>query len=244
MTAKDRLWKREDLSRRFLKGIRRAIPLADYQIKIILLLIGKIMPKAGNFLDLGCGDGILGRAILSRYPKARGIFLDFSPAMIQACRKKAPKNKKLSFFTRDYGKPSWVNAVKGCGKFDVVVSGLSIHHQPDKRKKEIYKEVFDLLRPGGLFLNLEHVSSPSARLRHIFDEFFIDSLYNYHRRIKSGKTRHEIARHHYKNPLRKSNILSPVDTQCSWLKGIGFKEVDCYLKVLELALFGGIKPGK
>ena len=243
MAAKDQMWRREDLSKRFLEGVRRAIPLADYQIRIILLLIGKTIPKAASFLDLGCGDGILGRAILSQYPKARGVFLDFSPTMIEAARKKSPKNKKLSFFTQDYGKPSWVNAIKGSGKFDVIVSGFSVHHQPDKRKREIYKEVFGLLNPGGLFLNLEHVSSPSPRLQHIFDEFFVDSLYSYHRRIGSGKTRGEIARHHYKSPLRKSNLLSPLDIQCSWLRKLGFKEVDCYLKVFELALFGGIRPG-
>jgi SAM-dependent methyltransferase len=241
MTTKDKVWKREDLGKRYLEGVRRAIPLADYQIKIILLLIQKVMPEVNSFLDLGCGDGVLGRAILSKYPNAKGVFLDFSGTMIAAARKKAPKNRKLFFLTQDYGKPSWVNSVKEFGKFDVVVSGFSIHHQTDKRKKEIYKEVFDLLRLDGLFLNLEHVSSPSHWLQHIFDEFFVDSLYSYHRSIGSSKTRVEIAKHHYKNPLKKANILAPVEMQCSWLRKIGFKEVDCYLKIFELALFGGIK---
>ena len=169
--------------------------------------------------------------------------MDFSDTMMKAARKKAPKNnKKLSFINEDYGKHSWVNRVKEYGKFDVIVSGLSIHHQKDKRKNEIYKEIFDLLKPGGLFLNLEHVSSPSRWLHHLFDEFFIDCLYNYHRTIRSPKSRNEIAKHHYKNPLKEANILAPVETQCAWLRKIGFKEVDCYLKIFELALFGGIKP--
>ena len=243
MSRKIDRWKREDLSKRYLHDVRNAMPLADYQIETILTIIEKTELEVRAFLDLGCGDGILGRAILSDYPEATGVFLDFSDTMIEAARQKAPKNSGgLFFVTEDYGKPSWVRSVAGYGGFDVVVSGLSIHHQEDKRKREIYEEVFNLLAPGGLFLNLEHVASPSPFLEHLHDEFFIDSLYRYHHALDPTKTREEIAWNHYHSPLREANILTPVDTQCSWLQQIGFKEVDCYLKIFELALFGGIKP--
>lgn len=36
-------------------------------------------------------------------------------------------------------------------------------------------------------------------------------------------------------------MLEKVEVQCRWLEEIGFTNVDCYLKILELALFGGIK---
>jgi tRNA (cmo5U34)-methyltransferase len=236
-------WRREDLSKRYLDGVRGAIPLADYQIETILTIIKKTELEVRAFLDMGCGDGILGRAILSEYPEATGVFLDFSDTMIEAARQKAPNNSgRLFFVTEDYGKPSWVRSVAGYGGLDVIVSGLSIHHQEDKRKREIYEEVFNLLTPGGLFLNLEHVASPSPFLQHLHDEFFIDSLYRYHQTIDSTKTREEVALSHYKNPLYEANILTLVDTQCCWLQQIGFKEVDCYLKIFELALFGGMKP--
>ncbi len=243
MSRKDKAWKREDLGKCYLEGVRSAIPLADYQIEIILKLIEELKPKLKSFLDLGCGDGILGRAILSKYPKTQGVFLDFSDTMMKAARKKSLKNnKRLVFLKEDYGKPSWVKSVKQYGKFDVIVSGFSIHHQKDERKRGVYKEIFSLLTPGGLFLNLEHVSSPTLRLHRLFDEFFVDSLHRYHRSTGSTTTRREIAKKHYTNPLKKANMLAPVDAQCAWLRKIGFKEVDCYLKVFELAIFGGIRP--
>jgi SAM-dependent methyltransferase len=236
-------WKREDLGKHYLDGVRSAIPLADYQLEVMLAIIEKFELKVKAFLDVGCGDGILGRAILSEYPTARGVFFDFSDTMIEAARQKAPKNsRKLFFVSEDFGKPSWVKSVSGYGDFDVIVSGLSIHHQEDERKREIYEEIFTLLAPGGLFLNLERVASPSPFLQHLFEEFFIDSLYKYHHSLDPTKTREEIALDHYNSPLREANILAPVDTQCSWLREIGFKEVDCYLKIFELALFGGMKP--
>jgi tRNA (cmo5U34)-methyltransferase len=241
---KDTVWKREDLGKQYLKGIRGAIPLAEYQIKIMLYLVGQVLPRLKSFLDLGCGDGILGRAILSDYPKAKGIFLDFSDTMIEAARKKTPaNNKNLVFITEDYGKPAWVKSVAKHGRQDLVISGFSIHHQKDPRKKAIYREIFNLLKPGGLFLNLEHVASATPWLHRIVDEFFIDSLYEFHLSLDPNTKRKAIARQHYSNPCKKANILTPVEKQCRWLREIGFKEVDCYLKVFELALFGGVKPG-
>jgi hypothetical protein len=47
----------------------------------------------------------------------------------------------------------------------------------------------------------------------------------------------EKAYYHDKN----ENIPAPVETQCQWLRDIGFQEVDCFFKTFELALFGGKK---
>ncbi len=241
---KDNVWKREDLDKRYLEGIRSAIPLAGYQIEVMLYLVRKSLPRLKRFLDLGCGDGILGRAVLSNYPKAKGIFLDFSDTMIEAACKKSPKNNKnLVFITEDYGKPGWVKSVAKYGRQDLIISGFSIHHQKDHRKKSIYREIFDLLKPGGLFLNLEHVASATPWLQYVCDEFFIDALYEYHLSLDQNTKRKTIAKEHYNNPCRRANILTPVEKQCLWLREMGFKEVDCYLKIFELALFGGIKPG-
>ena len=33
-----------------------------------------------------------------------------------------------------------------------------------------------------------------------------------------------------------------METQVGWLREIGFEHADCYMKWLELAVFGGVKP--
>ena len=127
-------------------------------------------------------------------------------------------------------------------KFDVVVSGYSIHHQPNGRKREIYAEIYELLTPGGIFINVEHVASASKWVEKQFDELFVDALHRYSQAQNLGKSRDDMAQEFYYRPDKVANILAPVADQCAWLRAIGFEHVDVYLKIFELAVFGGVKP--
>ncbi|MGD1713501.1 class I SAM-dependent methyltransferase [Dapis sp. BLCC M172] len=80
------VWKTAELSQKYLSGMRGGFPLATEQIDIMLRIIQMARPQMNNFLDLGCGDGILGQAILSQYPHSQGVFLDFSETMIEAVK--------------------------------------------------------------------------------------------------------------------------------------------------------------
>jgi len=242
MESNNEVWKTEECSEKFLKNIRDCIPLALEQIDTVLRVIQGVAPKVGNFLDLGCGDGVLGDAILTKYPESRGVFLDISQPMLQNARKRLGSNKKLEFIIQDFGNSKWVGSVKSNAPFDVVVSGLAIHHQPDARKKGIYKEIYELLVPGGLFLNLEHVAPKSQWVRKAYEDLFIDSLYSFSKKNNTNKSRERIAEEFHDRTSKGVNILAPLETQCNWLEELGFIDVDCFMKIFELTLFGGIKP--
>jgi tRNA (cmo5U34)-methyltransferase len=219
------------------------MPLAAEQIEVMMRLISVAQKPVTNFLDLGCGDGILAAAILEKYPEARGVLLDFSDPMIKAAREKLKDYvSNLDFMTLDYADSYWLDSVGKMAPFDVIVSGFSIHHQPDKKKQELYVEIYNLLKPGGIFLNIEHVSSPTRWIESVFEDYFIDSSYNMHLAENSQKTRSQVAEEFYNRPDKEANILAPVEIQCDWLRGIGFTDVDCYFKIFELAVFGGRRP--
>jgi tRNA (cmo5U34)-methyltransferase len=184
-------------------------------------------------LDLGCGDGVLGRAALREFPNATGVFLDFSEPMLAAARRKV--RVRGTFVLADFADPRWTQRVRG--QFDAIVSGFAIHHLPDRRKRQLYTEVFARLNPGGIFLNLEHVASASPLGEHVFHELFIDSLHAFH----PAKARQQVANEYHNSPGRAANILAPVATQCRWLRRIGYVDVDCFFKIGELALFGGVR---
>ncbi|NES71224.1 MAG: class I SAM-dependent methyltransferase, partial [Okeania sp. SIO2D1] len=107
MSQNYQVWTKVELSQKYLSGVRSAIPLATEQIEIILRIIQAARPQVSNFLDLGCGDGILGQAILSQYPNSQGVFLDFSETMIEAAKSKIADNDRanLEFISQDYSLP-------------------------------------------------------------------------------------------------------------------------------------------
>lgn len=127
------------------------------------------------------------------------------------------------------------------GPFSAIVSGFSIHHQTDTQKQELYAEFFQLLASGGIFINIEHVASQTDLGRELFDEYFIDSIYAWHQRQGSEKTRQQVAAEFYCRDDKEANLLAPVEKQCSWLREIGFCDVDCFFKIFELAVFAGRK---
>lgn len=236
-------WKSPELAQAYLTGIRGAIPLAGLQLDVMLRLVEASGRPRRRFLDLGCGDGVLAAALLGRYPDASGVLVDFSQPMLDAARARLQSGAgHLAFLQADYGDPGWTALVESEGPFDAVVSGFSIHHQPDARKRSLYAEIFNLLRPGGVFVNVEHVASASPWVETLFVEHFVDALYAYHVAQGGAKTRQQVADEQYHRPDKAANLLAPVEVQCDWLREIGFQDVDCYEKLFELCVFGGRRP--
>ena len=227
----------------FLTGLRSAVPLANEQIGVMMKLVVSMELPMRNFLDLGCGEGLLSAAILEQYPNAQGVLLDFSEPMLDSAREKLRRySTSLVFVHSDYSNPRWVDSVKAGAPFDVVVSGFSVHHQPDERKKSLYLEVYDLLRAGGMFINLDQVSPRTKWIESIWRSYFVDHLHEVSIKSGSDKSREQISSEFHSDLDRRSSKLTPVETQCEWLREIGFDDVDCYFKVFESSIFGGRRP--
>ena len=107
------------------------------------------------------------------------------------------------------------------GVFDAVISSFAIHHCSPARVKELYREVFAVLHPGGVFVNAEHVASTTLALH----EAFLARL---------GRTLAQ------DDP---SNQLVGTEEHLNWLTTCGFENVDCFWKWRELAVVGGVRPG-
>jgi len=179
------------------------------------VLLEQVPRDAGRVLDLGTGDGRLLALLHRDRPEIVGVGVDFSEVMLDAARERFAEDERVEFVQHDLAEP-----LPDLGSFDVVVSCFAIHHVHDTRKRTLYAEIFDRLEPGGVFCNLEHVASPTARLHSAFYRAL---------GIPLGD----------EDP---SNHLLDVGTQLGWLCELGFDDVDCYWKWLEMALLVGVKP--
>jgi len=232
-------WQTTEWAHAFLDGVRGAIPGADLQLEVIGKIVDRWTREPKRILDLGCGDGILGCFLMDRFPFASGLFLDFSDPMLDATRRNTQSIPQARVEKSDFSSPDWAGTARFHGDFDIVVSGFAIHHQPDQRKKALYGEIFDLLAPGGVFLNVEHVASATNAGEELFDDFFIDHLHQFHARTNPATNRDTLADEYDKRPDKRENILASTAAQCQWLRDIGYADVDCFFKVFELAIFGG-----
>ena len=181
------------------------------------VLLDQIPKGAKRILDLGTGDGRTLSIVKLKNPHAEGMGLDFSDPMLEQAKKRFAGDDSIVLVKHDLSQPM---PSASLGHFDAIVSSLAIHHLTDERKRRLYKEIFCLLNPGGVFCNLEHVSSPSKRI-HLR---FLNEI----NQVPEAED--------------PSNKLLDVETQLEWLRRIGFVDVDCYWKWLEIALIAGYKP--
>ncbi|MEO6714707.1 MAG: class I SAM-dependent methyltransferase [Mycobacteriales bacterium] len=178
-------------------------------------LLEHLPAPLSRVLDLGCGDGRLLALVRLARPGVAGVAVDFSPSMLEAARARFASNDDVEVVAHDLDEALVVG-----GPFDAVVSSFAIHHVGDVRKKSLYAEVFDLLRPGGVFLNLEHVASPTPELHR---DFYLA--------LGADPADEDV-----------SNQLADAFEQVQWMREVGFDHVDVHWKWRELALLGAVRP--
>jgi tRNA (cmo5U34)-methyltransferase len=183
------------------------------------VLLEYIPAYAKRILDLGTGDGRLIKLIKSKkqhnsVPPNHGnqtqiTAVDVSPTMLERVRNYFNHDNDVRIIEHDLSYPISSKLITDKdgqreAQFGAIISSLAIHHLAHDRKYSLYKEVYGLLKPGGVFCNLDHVASPTPSLHRQF-------------LAKTACKKED-----------KSNKLLDVQTQLKWLQEIGFIDVDCY----------------
>jgi tRNA (cmo5U34)-methyltransferase len=110
-----------------------------------------------KILDVGSGYGALTFYLLSQFRNARAVCHDGSVEMLALGSERLAKFKgRVKFIQSDLSEPGWSKKLEG--PFDAVVSSIAIHNVREHATiRSIYRESFDLLHPGGCFLNLDRM---------------------------------------------------------------------------------------
>lgn len=177
------------------------------------MLVEALPGRIDRFLDLGTGDGRLISLLREAHPQAHAVALDLSEPMLARAAARFDGDASTELLAHDLAEP-----LPPGEEFDAIVSGLAIHHLEDARKREIFAEIRDQLRPGGVFVNLDLVKSASPDLHERF-------------RQEIGRVQDDPA-----------DRLADLCTQLDWLRDAGFGNVECQFKWGELALMVATRP--
>ena len=115
-------------------------------------------------------------------------------------------------------------------EYDVVVSGLAIHHLDEQGKQTLFKRVFRALNPGGVFFIREVVLGETPDLTKLYLDKWSEYIKDNEEDDKIRLTKH-----------LEEDMPSTVDDQLTWLRQAGLTDVGCHWRYLNFAIFGGRK---
>ena len=177
-------------------------------------LVEVLPAEADRALDLGCGDGGLMALLLDARPDLRTVVgIDNSEPMLDRARTRFREEPRALVVDRDL-----VETLPDLSPFAVVLSGFAIHHLAHARKRTLLAEVVGLLRPGGVFANLDVVRCATPELHEEFN-----------RRI--GRPGGD-----------PEDVLAHPDEQLRWMREAGLEQVDCNWRWRGYALLVGQRP--
>jgi tRNA (cmo5U34)-methyltransferase len=113
--------------------------------------------------------------------------------------------------------------------YDLVISSLSIHHLSDPEKQELFRHIFQALKPGGIFLNMDQIKGPTPALQETYCRKWEEIT-----RI-NGATEDEILGGVERRRLYDREAT--LENQLQWLREAGFREADCVYKKWLMGLF-------
>lgn len=98
-------------------------------------------------LDVACGTGRFLLQLAAAHPKLRLVGLDLSPYYLQHARELLADVEHLSLVADNAESMPFRDA-----HFDVVTSVHLFHELPHDARRNVYREMFRVLRPGGLLV--------------------------------------------------------------------------------------------
>ncbi|MFB8788088.1 MAG: methyltransferase domain-containing protein [Potamolinea sp.] len=207
--------------------IPRLIPYYHEQHNLMLDLITFERNSSIKVLDLGSGTGVLSHHILREFSQAKVVAFDLSEIMLEVCQKNlSAYEHRVSFQEGNFAEDDLGN------EYDLVISGLAIHHLDGTGKQELFKRVFQSMNPGGIFLVRDIVVGASPKLRQQYE-----SLWRQYMRSNGEDDEKFFAGY------LAQDQPSSVEDQTQWLREAGFEDVGCHWQYFNFAIFGGCKPG-
>ncbi|CAH0535119.1 Carboxy-S-adenosyl-L-methionine synthase [Vibrio stylophorae] len=206
---------------------KQLIPCFDDFYGTALALINRPQSDSFQVLDLGAGTGLFTSLVAQHYPNASFTLCDISSAMLS----EAKNRFKHSAFTIDYQTKDY-SAEPLVGKYDLIISALSIHHLDAQAKAALFQNIYHALNEGGQFINADQVLGETAQLETSYRNAWLKQV------KEKGVTANALSA---ALERMKEDKMSTLSQQLQWMKDAQFQQVNCWYKNYSFVVFSGDK---
>lgn len=134
------------------------VPAREARFTAMLDPLAQLLPASFVAVDLACGPGSISQRLLARFPHAQVYAVDVDPVMIALGRGAlGDLDGRLRWVQADLASADWFEAL-GHPQVDAVLSTTALHWLDPGSLARLYRDLGGLLRPGGLFLNGDHMA--------------------------------------------------------------------------------------
>ncbi|HEX7747103.1 MAG TPA: class I SAM-dependent methyltransferase [Micromonosporaceae bacterium] len=130
------------------------LPDREQRFAAMLDVVDAVTDGAPRLLDLAGGTGTISLRTLARFPAADVTLLDLDPALLAIAT--ASLRDRAAVVTADLASSDWCAALPH-QEYDAVLTATALHWLPSDRLRDLYTEIRGVLRPGGVFVNADHM---------------------------------------------------------------------------------------
>ncbi|MEU2042009.1 class I SAM-dependent methyltransferase [Nocardia niwae] len=145
------------------------LPEREERFRVMLNVVAAAVGTAPRVLDLACGTGTISRRLFARMPEARSVGVDVDPTMLAIAQGSFEGDSRITFLTGDIAEPSWMESLLD-EPFDAVLTATSTHWMKADPVIRLYADLVKLIRPGGVFLNADHMPDPDTPMLNAIDK--------------------------------------------------------------------------
>lgn len=135
------------------------IRFREDRFSIMFDYVEQVCGDRPRVLDVACGPGSLSRRFSRRFPGSRITSVDYDPVLLYIAENTvATDHENVSFVEGDLRRDEWFESLE-LGSYDCAMSTTAIHWLSSEDLVKLYRNIHKLLKPGGVFLNGDHLIS-------------------------------------------------------------------------------------
>jgi trans-aconitate methyltransferase len=143
------------------------VPDREERFRVIIDVVGAVVSAAvggapAQVVDLGCGPGSLSARLAAALPEVEVVGVDADPLLLGLGA--ANTGPRVRLVEADLGYPSWPDRTGLAGPWDAAVSSTALHWLDADTLAALYRTLAERLRPGGVFVNADHMAPGSSTL--------------------------------------------------------------------------------